>query len=172
MLSVSLDALADVQQYEEHPRLVTQAVRRAKLLRCALRGVNAKDAARVVGCSHATAMTVYSDPSFQRRVHEQLEGVFEGVDAGFIDRQMSLHERIEQKAKDAFKVLADMLDNNATPPHLRAKVAMDMLDRNPETQAGHSVTTRRDDELAETLRAAAAASREADNVVTMRRKGA
>src|SRR5579883_317391 len=99
--------------------LLTQAVRRARLLRCAMRGLNATQAARVVGCSTATARQVYADQVFRNRVQQEQERVLGVVDSAFAERQLTLHERIERKALDAFKLLEGLMEDEQTPIHLR-----------------------------------------------------
>src|SRR5271170_4085798 len=152
---------------EVEPRLLTTALRRARLMRCALRGLDAKMAARVVGCSHATARQVYADPAFRRRVRQGLEGVLEGADAAYVAKQLTLHEQIEHKAQTAFDILTKIMEDDRAQPALRVKVAQDLLDRNPETQSGHTVTAR--EEFVEALDAARLAASEIDNVINIRR---
>jgi hypothetical protein len=159
-----LDAIGAV---ETDPRLLTVALRRARLLRCALRGLNAKAASRVVGCSHHTARAVYADPAFKARVRAQFGQVFEGIDDAYATAQLTLHERIEGVASKAFDLLQQIMEDETKQPALRVKVAQDFLDRNPETQAGHTVTAR--DEFVEALAAAQDAARDMDNVIPMRR---
>lgn len=148
--------------------LLRQAVRRAQLLRCALRGLTAKDAAAFVGCSHATACGVYNDPGFRRMVLEKQAGVFEGVDERFEKKQLSLHERIERKAVDAFEKLCDLLDSPETNPSLQFRVAQDILDRTPEVA---KAAPRAAEDLESVLRIAASAASDMDaKVVEMKRR--
>lgn len=136
--------------------LVRQAVRRVQLLRLALKGLNAKQAAQVVGCSHQTALQIYADPEFRRACLSKLEGAFAGIDDTFARSHLSLHERLAEKSTAAFEVLCTMLDSESTHPSLRVKIAQDFLDRNPETQAGYTVQSKKWDpqQLAEAARVA------------------
>jgi hypothetical protein len=164
--NVTVEELEAAPAFDE--RLLTVALRRARLLRCALRGLNAKAAAKIVGCSMQTAQQVYRDPAFRRRVNEQFAGVFSDVDAAYAAAQLSIHERIEGVAGRAFELLEEIMEDETKQPALRVKVAQDFLDRNPETQAGHIVTAR--EEFVEALAAARSAASDMDNVVSMKKR--
>lgn len=153
----------------EDARILQVALRRAQLLRCALRGMTAKAASRIVGCSEGTAAAIYRDPAFRKQVYDKFTGVFADIDAGFADRKLALHERLEHKASEAFQLLSDLMDSDETPVHLRARIAQDFMDRNPDTTAAGVV--RRTEELTETLKEAAKAAEEVEKVVAIRRAG-
>jgi len=141
---------------------------RARALRLALRGLNATRAAAVLGCHPTTARKIYADPAFQKQVRLRVDSVFTDIDASFKTAEDTLHERIQSKARAAFEVLAGMLDDPGTHPGYRMRIAQDLLDRNEETQAGRTLTTRRLDP--EQLHVAAATAREMDNVIPLRKK--
>jgi hypothetical protein len=92
---------------------------------------------------------------------------FVDVDSKLLSKDLSLHERLERKALEAFEVLAGMLDDANTHPGYRMRIAQDFLDRNPETQGGSTVRYGRLDPSQ--LREAASAARDMDNVVPIKR---
>lgn len=147
-----------------------QSVRRAKLLRLAAQGVNAKRAAAFLGVSHQTVLKEYQNPEFRRQVVRLVESAFEEVDEKFEVMQLSLHDRIRLKSEEAFETLCRLMDDENTHPAVRTRIAQDMLDRNPETLAGSVV---RHDSVAEAeeLRRAADVAREMDKVVEIRKVG-
>lgn len=149
---------------------LTQAVRRTQLIRLALRGVTAHRAAKILGCSPSTVLATYKDPQFRQACMARLSNAFQEIDEQIAKEKRTLHERLAEKSEEAFEKLCDMLDSDSTPVHLRAKIAMDFLDRNPETQPGHTVRTERFDP--EQLAAAARTAAEMDNVIEFKRKGA
>jgi hypothetical protein len=161
--------LEKVNAPEAGGKLMTQAVRRAQLLRLALRGVNAKKAAEVIGCSHATARAVYADPEFRKGCLGRLDDAFADIDASFATRKRSLIERMEEKAEVAFETLVGLLEAHDTKDVYKIKIAQDFLDRNPTTQAGHVVRT---GPLADPdkLSQAARVAREMDNVLIMEKR--
>jgi hypothetical protein len=114
-------------------RLLTQAVRRAQLARLAIRGVNAKRAAEILGCSHAVVREVYSDPSFRRGVVGRVDDAFADTDEAFAAKKRTLVERVEEKAEVAFEILCAMLEDDKTTPGHRIRIAQDLLDRHAET---------------------------------------
>lgn len=150
-------------------RLMTQAVRRASLLRLALRGVNATKAAEVVGCSVATARAVYADPTFRASAIGRLDEAFADIDQGLATKKATLIERMSAKADEAFDMLCDIMDDPNTRVPYKIKIAQDFLDRNPETQAGHIVRT---GPLAdpEKLSQAARVAKEMDGVILFPKK--
>lgn len=145
-------------------RLLSQAVRRARLLRLAQRGLPATQAARAIGCSPGVAAEAYRDPAFRRAVLGKIEGMFAEVDASYEQRQLTLHERITAKGDAAFDRLCMLLEKSANE-QLVAKIAMDILDRCPEASASTGIAGLD----AETLVAAeeSAAVMDAANVVAM-----
>lgn len=166
------DNFAQVLESEPRTRLLQGVVLRQQLQRLAMKGLNATRAAQVVGCSKDTARAVYRDPEFRKEVIGRVDGAFADVDAAFIDQKRSLHQRLADKAEDAYEALCVMLDSQDTLPSLKAKIAMDFLDRNPETQAGHTVTKLGELVHPEQLAQAARIGREMDNkVIPMRRTG-
>jgi hypothetical protein len=90
----------------------------------------------VVKCSSATARNVYADPAFKQEVLRRVESAFEGVDTSFVARKQSTFQRIQESADDAFDELLFLLKDDETHRGLKAKIAMDILDRVPETRAG------------------------------------
>lgn len=130
----------------------------------AAQGVNAKRASELLGLGYSVVCGEYNDPSFRRQVYGLVEGAFEGVDSALANVQLSLHDRIRLKSEEAFDVLCSILDDEAENPALRAKIAVEMLDRNPESQSG---TTVRHGALveAESLALAARAAEEMNRVL-------
>lgn len=122
-------------------RLIHTASRRAQLLRLAARGINAKDAALMVGVNPQTARGIYADPRFRQDVQKLIDNAFEGVDSNWARKKKTMHERLEEVADRSFEILETMLEDAATPKPLRTRIAQDFLDRNPETQAGFKTQT-------------------------------
>lgn len=145
-----------------------QSARRARLLRLAANGVNAKRAAELIGVGHQTVLKEYQDPEFRRQVVRLVESAFEDVDSNFEQMQLSLHDRIRLKSEEAFQTLCELMDSKDTHEAVRMKIAQDILDRNPETQAGHTVTHNSIAEVEE-LRRAAVAAREMDKIVPIKK---
>lgn len=114
-------------------RLLPQAIRRAQMLRLALRGVNAKRASEIMSCSYATAREVYSDPGFRKACLGRLDDAFTDTDAAFAEKKKSLVERLEEKAEVAFEILCDMLETPETSAGHRIRIAQDLLNRHSET---------------------------------------
>lgn len=152
----------------EDARILQVALRRAQLLRCALRGLTAKAAAKIVGCSEGTVASTYRDPAFRKQVYDKFNGVFSDIDAGFADRKLALHEKLERKAGEAFDLLSDLMDSEETPVHLRARIAQDFMDRNPDTTSS-GVVRRSSEEMTQVLQEAAKAAEEVEKVVAIRR---
>lgn len=146
-----------------------QVAGRAKMVRLAAQGCNARRASELLGIGYGVVCKVYNDASFRKQVFELVEGAFEKVDGAFTNVQLSLHDRIRAKSEEAFEVLCEILDNPDEMPALRAKIAVELLDRNPESQAG---TTVRHGALAndQALAVAARAAEEMNKVLPMRRK--
>jgi hypothetical protein len=120
-------------------KLLKHVVLRAQLLRVALRGVTAKEAAKIVGCGYWVARSVYADDDFRRIVLSKVEGALAYADEKFQGQQKSLHERLAEKSERAFDVLCEMLEDPSTNAGLRFRVATSFLDRNPETAPNKNV---------------------------------
>lgn len=133
-----------------------------------MRGLNAKDASKALGVGVEMARRHYSDPDFQREVMNRVNGAFDGVDQRYGEEKEGMHERLAKAAERSFDILSDMLEKDETTDSMKARIAMNFMDRNPETQAGHTV---RSGELSpETLSRAAKTARDMDNVVEMKKK--
>lgn len=123
------------------PRLVQQIALRGLLLRFAMRGLNASEASEAAKVPYQTVRTIYADPEFKHEVRRRIDSAFGDADDEFFANKLTLAERIRDKGNDAFRVLCEMLDDPATHPGYRMRIAQDILDRNEQTQAGF--TTRR-----------------------------
>lgn len=153
---------------EERTRLLKQAVLRRQLLRLAMKGVDATQAARIVGCSKWTTREIYREPRFRQEVMGKVEGAFADIDHIFREKKKSLHERIDEQAERSFEGLVSLLDDTDTSNHLKAKIHMDFLDRSAESQKQTVVNHARLDP--QQLIAAARTAVEMDNVVPFRKK--
>lgn len=152
------------------PGLLRAQVLRAQLLRLATRGLNAREAAQIVGYAHHTVQKYYREPDFQATVRRRVEHALGDGDERVLEQRMTLADRLRQKSETAFTVLCEMLDDPATHPGYRMKIAQDFLDRNEETQGGSIVTRRTVDP--EQLRHAAQVAAEMDsNVVPIKKVG-
>lgn len=158
---------------EEKRTLLKGLVLRQQLIRLAMKGLNATRAASVVGCAKETARGIYRDPDFRKEVVGRVDGAFGDVDLAFVEQKKSLHERLAERAERAFDQLCNLLDNEETMPSLKVKIAQDFMDRNPETQAGHTTTRLNPAFQSEALAHAARIAREVDEkVIPMVRKRA
>lgn len=118
-----------------------------------------------MGLPYSSVLSEYRDVEFKRQCFELVEGAFGTVDARVAEFQLTLHDRIRIKSEEAFDQLCAILEDEATLPQIKVKIAQDFLDRNPESQAGHTVTRTNTAADAEALQAAARAAREMDNVL-------
>lgn len=115
-------------------RSMKMAVDRVKLLRLAMRGLTAKQAAQALGVGEAVAMHHYRDPVFQKTVMERVSKVFGEGDNLFKGRVKTLHERIQEQAERSFEGLVEMLEKDSLPDSIRMKIHQDFLDRSPDSQ--------------------------------------
>ncbi len=141
-----------------------QAVRRSKLLRLAAQGFPATRAAQILGAHAATIQREYRDPEFRKQVLALVESAFESSDLRFGEEMFTLQDRLKMKAEEAFETLCEIMDDPQNEPTVRAKVAMDLLNRVPETQSGHQVRTGPIEDASALARAARAAE-EMNNVL-------
>lgn len=118
--------------------LLKTAVQRVQLLRLAMKGINAKRASEIIGCSHAHAAAQYRDPDFRRQVLAKVDRAFEDVDLGFVEGKRSLHELIETQAMDSFKDLVELLKEDIHPS-LKVRIHQDFLNRCEDSQPQHKV---------------------------------
>jgi hypothetical protein len=143
-------------------------VTRQMLLRLAMKGLNATKAARAAGLNPYTVRAIYRDPNFRKEVYGRVDGAFDEVDKAFHETKKSLHECLAEEAEHAFETLRDMLADQQTMPSLKVKIAQDFLDRNPETQPGHTVTRFSMQMQSEELAHAARIAKEMDSgVITL-----
>ena len=171
-LSVNIDPgvlaeLSPAPSPELAGRRMDTAVLREHLVRTAARGLNARQAAEALGATYQTVLSIYRDPNFRKRVSGRLAQAFEGVDEATEARILTLHEQMQVKGQIAFDVLVGMLEDHEQRPELRAKIALEFLDRQPDTMAGHIVRHERFDPTA--LALAAQAATEMDTVVPIDR---
>lgn len=122
---------------ELQTRLLRTSVVRTQLVRYAMRGMNASEAAKVVGIHPSTARMHYADPDFRKAVLGKVDAAFAGTDAAFLERTKSLTERLEEQAAKSFEELQEMLvpegKFGTIAAGLRYRVHKDFLDRHAET---------------------------------------
>lgn len=119
-------------------RLLTSTVTRVQLVRYAMRGMNATEAAKLAGISEATARRHYADPEFRRLVVGRVDRAWVGSDASFNERTKSLAEKIEEQAAKSFDSLVQMLDPDTNggvgiSDNLKFRIHTTFLDRHSET---------------------------------------
>lgn len=153
---------------QEGPRLLTTVVLRAQLLRLALKGLNATEAAKIVGCHEATARVHYRDPSFRDEVRAKVDQAFMDVDEAYTSKQKGIHERLNDQALRSFEDLIGMLENPDLHPSIRMRINQDILNRVEDAQPMHKVNTTVD---AAALQRAASTAREMDKVIPFRKTG-
>lgn len=122
-----------VVSIEDHK--ILQAVQRAKLKRLAMKGVNAKQAAKLVGLCKETVQAIYRDEGFKRDVLAAVNEAFDEVDDQFRMKQRTIHEEMEMLALDAFDKLKSYIteESNNITDYQRAKLCEGVLDRNLAT---------------------------------------
>ena len=123
-------------------RQMKRAVARVQLLRLAMRGMNAKQAAQAVGLPESTVLLHYRDPEFQEEVMKRVSGALGSSDANFKGKVKTLHERIEEQAEASFQDLVEMLENEKLPLHLRARINQDFLDRCQASQKENTLNVK------------------------------
>lgn len=148
---------------EVETRLLSTSVLRTKLLRLAMRGMIASEAAKVVGCHPATARGHYQDPAFRKAVIGRVEGAFAGTDVAFLESTKTMAEKLEEQAAKSFDELKGMLDGKYGEVNmpLRFRINKDFLDRHAETA---TVTKSQVTINPMQLQVAALAAREMDGV--------
>lgn len=126
-----------VQSNEVETRLLSSSVKRVQLQRLAMRGLSAKQSAKLLGISHATAQAHYRDPDFRRAVLNKVDLAFIDSDAAFVERTKTLAERLEEQAMKSFEELQEMLKPDGEfgeiPIHIRHKINEGFLDRHAST---------------------------------------
>lgn len=173
----SLFGVCDSGQAEQVKAGLRRAALGEKLVRMAMKGVTASEAARLVGCHQQTALMYYKRPDFRKRVMNKIQGAFEGVDEGFSEELESMHEKLKRAAEKSYDELMAMLSGEVAGVQVghKIKIAQDFMNRNPDTQAGF--IHRNGDKLdPDQLRLAATAAREMDassknNIVEMPHTG-
>lgn len=149
-------------------RLLKTAVTRVRLLRLAMRGMHASDAAKEIGIHATTARQHYSDPDFRREVIKKVEGAFFDVDSAFAEKQKTLHERLEEQASKSFEELVTLAADSDLHPALKVKIHQDFLNRTDESKPLSGTSYKLDPA---SLHRAAVSAREMDKVIPMRRVG-
>lgn len=139
-------------------RLLTSSLVRVQLMRLAMKGMSATEAARVLGIQPSTAMRHYRSKEFREAVLKKVEGAFADVDRSFEEKQKTLHEKLEEQAAKSFDDLVRMLSDKSLAPAHRIKINQDFLNRSEQTQPMSKVTTGGVD--GEALRRAAVAAQE------------
>lgn len=169
-LELNETLLNGIAPAELETRLLRTSVTRTQLLRLAMRGLHASEAAKVLGIHVSTARSHYSDPDFRRAVLAKVDGAFSDVDAAFIERTKTMTEKLEEQAHKSFDGLLKMLDPTAygreISPNLEAKIHLEFLNRTAETSSVNRSLVSLDPMQ---LSVAAKAASEMDNVREMKK---
>jgi len=155
---------------EVEQRLLTSSLMRVQLMRLAMKGLSATEASRILGIRPETAMKHYRSREFRDAVLRKVEGAFADIDRSFVDKQKTLHEKLEEQAARSFDDLVRMLEDKTLSPSHRIKINQDFLNRSEQTQPMARVTTGGVD--AEALRRAAVAAQEMEAGVIEIKKAA
>lgn len=150
----------------DRERLLSTEVCRAQLLRLAMKGLPAAQAAKVVGCSAETARAHYRSPDFRRACLAKVEAAFEGIDEQLFQKQKSLHEKIEEQASRSCDELIMMVEDPDLHKSLKVKIHQDFMNR---VQDSSQVTRSMKIEPAD-LAHAAKVGREMDNVIPFKKE--
>jgi hypothetical protein len=124
------------------PERLMTGVRRAQLKRLAMRGLNATEAAAMVGCSPGTARSVYADPEFRKEVLAKVNGAFSESDEKFVFKRRGWTERFDEQADKAFNLLSELMESETVATGDRTRIAIQFLDRTPATERGQHVEHR------------------------------
>jgi len=151
-------------------RILRVEVNRIQLLRCAMKGMDAVQAAAVVGLHPQTVRSYYEDPSFREAVRMKVDLALGGVDKAYAKRRKTLHEMIDEQAERSFVDLVTMLEDPELPAHHRIKINQDFLNRSAESMQKTAIAHAKLDP--EQLLAAAKAANEMDKrVIPFRKTG-
>ena len=162
MAEIELDI--NLEGLEFRDRLLKTSVTKTQLLRLAMKGLNATQAAKVVGCSAETARGHYADPEFRRAVLSRVEQAFEGIDQAFIERRKDLHELLEEQAYRSCEELMQLVEDPQLHPSLKVKIHQDFLNRHEDTKPLSGKSFKFD---AGELRHASRVAQEMDKVIPM-----
>ena len=150
-------------------RLITTSVLRIQLMRLAMKGMTATDAAKALGCCSKTALMHYKSKEFRQAVFNKVEHAFEDIDQTFVEQKKTLHEKLEEQAARSFEDLVNMLGDEKLPSAHRIKINQDFLNRSEQTQPMHKVTTGGVDADVLMRAAQVASEMEAGNVVPIKK---
>lgn len=149
---------------EDRQRLLRSAVLRVQLVRLAMKGLPASQAAAHLGISPATARIYYQEASFRQEVLGKVEGAFADVDVSFVTKRKTLHERLDEQAEASFDGLLELLQNKAVHPNVKVRIHQDFLNRSEQSKPLTGNTLKMDPEW---LARASSAAREMDNVIEL-----
>jgi len=162
-----LTAEVQMDGLELKDRLLRTSVTKIQLVRLAMKGLNATQAAKVVGISKETARAYYAEADFRKEVLSRVDAAFVDIDSAFCSKRKSLHEMLEEQAYKSCEDLVAMLENPDIHPSLRVKINQDFLNRVEDTAQFSKQPYRMD---AADLQHAAKVAMEVDKVVEIRKK--
>lgn len=164
---LNLDGLESFSVSRGTRRNLSSTILRVQLETLAKQGIGALKASRMVGCHKDTAYAIYRESNFRQRVLGKVESVLGEADASFASAQKSLHAQLQEESLVAFGVLKELLSDPDVSDTNRIKIAVDMMNRNPEVQAGHTVNYQKIDPAQLARAASVAKELENDNVVAI-----
>lgn len=158
------DEMVDFQS-----RLLKTEIAKLQILRLAMEGKTATEAAKVMGLSAETVRGYYRDPEFRLAARKKVEAAFADVDGAFRERRKTLHEMLEEQAYRSCEDLIEMLNSDDAPllPSLKVKIHQDFMNRVNDSKPLSGAVMKLDP--AE-LRHAANVAAEMDNVISIKRK--
>lgn len=153
---------------EERNELLRIEVTKSQLLRLAMKGLNATEAAKVLDLHPSTVRGYYREPAFRTAVLKKVEGVFEDIDVAYLNKRKSLHEMLEEQAYRSCQDLIAMLDDEETPlhPSLKVKIHQDFMNRVEDSKQLTGVMKVEPKDLQHAARVA----QEMDGVIEMKKR--
>jgi DNA-binding CsgD family transcriptional regulator len=121
-------------------RQVTTKIKKDEILRLLLINKNTREIAEDLKLSVHTVRDYIRDVDFQQELKKNSEVIWRRVDEELMLSKLSKTQRVAEMGDRALEVLEQLLDSE--DERVQAKVASDILDRNPETSKHHHVESK------------------------------
>jgi hypothetical protein len=121
-------------------RLVTTKVKKDEILRLLLINKTTREIAEDLRLSVTTVRDYIRDVDFQQELRKNSETIWRRVDEELLLSKLNKTQRVAEMGDRALEVLADLLESE--DERVQAKVASDILDRNPETSKHHHIESK------------------------------
>jgi hypothetical protein len=121
-------------------RVVTTKIKKDEILRLLLINKTTKEIAEDMRLSVNTVRDYIRDVDFQQELKAKSEPIWRRVDEELLLSKLNKTQRVAEMGDRALEVLADLLESD--DERVQAKVASDILDRNPETSKHHHIESK------------------------------